>query len=70
MIGSSYQRKTLLNNDIRYEMFGIFGFWLQNPTDKREIICDEKLKSLFEGKDKVGFLEIGKLLTSHFIKTA
>ncbi|OWM83261.1 upstream activation factor subunit spp27 [Punica granatum] len=43
---------------------------LQNPTNKREIFCDEKLKSIFDGKDKVGFLEIGKLLSRHFIKTA
>ncbi|XP_075643675.1 uncharacterized protein LOC142614920 [Castanea sativa] len=42
---------------------------LQNPADKREIYCDEKLKALFDGKDKVGFLEIGKLLFRHFIKT-
>ncbi|KAL0008323.1 hypothetical protein SO802_009825 [Lithocarpus litseifolius] len=42
---------------------------LQNPADKREIYCDEKLKTLFDGKDKVGFLEIGKLLFRHFIKT-
>lgn len=42
---------------------------LQNPADKREIYCDEKLKALFD-KDKVGFLEIGKLLTRHFVKTA
>ncbi|XP_071721294.1 upstream activation factor subunit UAF30-like isoform X2 [Rutidosis leptorrhynchoides] len=25
---------------------------LQNPTNKREIICDEKLKTIFDGKDK------------------
>ncbi|KAK4752368.1 hypothetical protein SAY87_021166 [Trapa incisa] len=43
---------------------------LQNPTNKREIFCDEKLKSIFDGKDKVGFLEIGKLLSPHFIKSA
>ncbi|XP_059459131.1 protein TRI1-like [Corylus avellana] len=42
---------------------------LQNPADKREIFCDEKLKALFSGKDKVGFLEIGKLLSLHFVKT-
>ncbi|CAL5340491.1 unnamed protein product [Camellia sinensis] len=40
-----------------------------NPTNKREICCDERLKTLFEGKDKVGFLEIGKLLSRHFVKT-
>ncbi|WCJ27683.1 SWIB/MDM2 domain superfamily protein [Euphorbia peplus] len=43
---------------------------LQNPADKREIFCDEKLKSIFDGKEKVGFLEIGKLLSQHFVKAA
>ncbi|PWA68162.1 SWIB/MDM2 domain-containing protein [Artemisia annua] len=43
---------------------------LQNPMNKREIICDEKLKTIFEGKDKVGFLEIAKLLAPHFVKTS
>ncbi|KAH7525209.1 upstream activation factor subunit spp27 [Ziziphus jujuba] len=42
---------------------------LQNPADKREINCDEKLKAIFDGKDTVNFLEIGKLLSRHFRKT-
>ncbi|KAE8711600.1 hypothetical protein F3Y22_tig00110283pilonHSYRG00069 [Hibiscus syriacus] len=42
---------------------------LQNPDNKREIFCDEKLKTIFDGKDKIGFLEIGKMLTPHFVKT-
>ncbi|KAB1223408.1 Upstream activation factor subunit spp27 [Morella rubra] len=42
---------------------------LQNPADKRQIYCDEKLKALFDGKDKIGFLEIGKLLACHFVKS-
>nr|XP_043610648.1 upstream activation factor subunit spp27-like [Erigeron canadensis] len=42
---------------------------LQNPTNKKEIICDEKLKTIFDGKDKVGFLEIAKLLAPHFVKS-
>ncbi|KAL4376128.1 hypothetical protein GQ457_02G029700 [Hibiscus cannabinus] len=42
---------------------------LQNPTNKREIFCDEKLKTIFDGKEKVGFLEIGKLLSRHFVKS-
>ncbi|KAI9084333.1 hypothetical protein K1719_033675 [Acacia pycnantha] len=41
---------------------------LQNPVNRREIKCDEKLKSLFEGKENVGFLEVGKLLSRHFQK--
>ncbi|EOY10365.1 SWIB/MDM2 domain - like 10 [Theobroma cacao] len=40
-----------------------------NPSNKREIFCDEKLKAIFYGKEKIGFLEIGKLLTGHFVKT-
>ncbi|KAJ0014476.1 hypothetical protein Pint_20829 [Pistacia integerrima] len=42
----------------------------ENPQNKREIICDAKLKAIFNGKDTVGFLEIGKLLSPHFVKTA
>ncbi|XP_006648278.1 protein TRI1-like [Oryza brachyantha] len=41
---------------------------LQNPANKKEIYCDEKLKSLFAGRDKIGMLEIAKLLSPHFIK--
>ncbi|KAI4356175.1 hypothetical protein L6164_000219 [Bauhinia variegata] len=41
---------------------------LQNPADKKEIECDEKLKTILDGRDKVGFLEIGKLLSIHFRK--
>ncbi|CAI9094990.1 OLC1v1030839C1 [Oldenlandia corymbosa var. corymbosa] len=43
---------------------------LQNPENKREIFCDEKLKMIFEGKDTVGFTEIAKLLSKHFSKSA
>ncbi|XP_055820891.1 protein TRI1-like [Solanum dulcamara] len=43
---------------------------LQNPANKREIHCDDKLKTIFDGKDKVGFLEIARLLTQHFHKAA
>ncbi|KAF3641215.1 putative nudix hydrolase 3-like [Capsicum annuum] len=42
----------------------------KNPANKREIHCDNKLKTIFDGKDKVGFLEIARLLTQHFQKTA
>ncbi|XP_042440963.1 upstream activation factor subunit spp27-like [Zingiber officinale] len=40
---------------------------LQDPDDKRIIVCDEKLQVIF-GKDRVGFLEISGLLNSHFTK--
>ncbi|XP_010509591.1 PREDICTED: upstream activation factor subunit UAF30-like [Camelina sativa] len=42
---------------------------LQNPENKREILCDEKLKTIFSGKDTVGFLEIAKQLSQHFPKS-
>ncbi|KAJ8650623.1 hypothetical protein MRB53_003646 [Persea americana] len=42
---------------------------LQNPANKREINCDAKLKAIFDGRDKVGMLEIARLLSPHFIKT-
>ncbi|KAL0547924.1 hypothetical protein IC582_012363 [Cucumis melo] len=41
---------------------------LQNPDNKREIYCDDKLKAIFEGREKVSFLEIGKMLARHFVK--
>jgi upstream activation factor subunit UAF30 len=44
----------------------VSGLWeyikandLQNPADKREILCDDKLKKIFEGKKKVR-LGLGK----------
>ncbi|KAG9440285.1 hypothetical protein H6P81_020450 [Aristolochia fimbriata] len=39
---------------------------LQDPENKKVIVCDEKLKKLFGGKDRVGFLEISGLLNPHF----
>ncbi|ESQ51073.1 hypothetical protein EUTSA_v10022904mg [Eutrema salsugineum] len=40
---------------------------LQDPQNKREILCDEKLKKIFEGRERVGFLEIAKLIGPHFL---
>ncbi|KAL9307947.1 putative transcription regulator SWI/SNF-BAF60b family [Arabidopsis thaliana] len=42
---------------------------LQNPANKKEIHCDDKLKTIFDGKDKVGITEIMKLLSPHFPKS-
>ncbi|XP_077220618.1 protein TRI1-like [Tasmannia lanceolata] len=41
---------------------------LQDPENKKIIVCDEKLKKIFAGKDRVGFLEISGLLNPHFVK--
>ncbi|XP_071703028.1 uncharacterized protein [Rutidosis leptorrhynchoides] len=40
---------------------------LQDPSDKRRILCDEKLKELFDVETFVGF-SVAKLLATHFIK--
>ena len=37
---------------------------LQNPDNRREILADDKLKSVF-GKDKVTMFEMNKHLTRH-----
>ncbi|KAF8406233.1 hypothetical protein HHK36_008318 [Tetracentron sinense] len=41
---------------------------LQDPENKKIIVCDEKLKNIFGGKERVGFLEIAGLISPHFIK--
>lgn len=38
---------------------------LQNPTNKREILADAKLKAVFGGKDKVDMFEMNKHLANH-----
>ncbi|KAK7252846.1 hypothetical protein RIF29_37086 [Crotalaria pallida] len=46
----------------------IKGNNLQDPSDKRQILCDEKLKELFDVDTFNGFT-VTKLLAPHFIKT-
>ncbi|XP_021273830.1 upstream activation factor subunit spp27-like isoform X2 [Herrania umbratica] len=41
---------------------------LQDPSDKRKVICDEKLKELFDVETFTGFT-VSKLLAAHFLKT-
>ncbi|MQL94650.1 hypothetical protein Taro_027306, partial [Colocasia esculenta] len=41
---------------------------LQDPEDKKVIVCDEKLKNIFDGRERVGFLEISRLINPHFMK--
>ncbi|KAJ4716184.1 upstream activation factor subunit spp27-like [Melia azedarach] len=40
---------------------------LQDPENKKIIVCDEKLKKIFGGRDQVGFLEIAGLISPHFL---
>ena len=38
---------------------------LQNPTNKRNILADAKLKSIFGGKGEVTMFEMTKLVSGH-----
>ncbi|RAL49412.1 unnamed protein product [Cuscuta campestris] len=40
---------------------------LQDPTNKKIVVCDEKLKKIFGGRDRVGFLEIAGLIAPHLL---
>jgi len=38
---------------------------LQNPSNKRNIIADDKLKEIFGGKKEVTMFEMTKLVSAH-----
>ena len=38
---------------------------LQNPSNKRNILADDKLKAIFGGKSEVTMFEMTKLINSH-----
>ncbi|MGH6986250.1 MAG: SWIB/MDM2 domain-containing protein [Caulobacteraceae bacterium] len=38
---------------------------LQNPSNKREILADAKLRPVFGGKDKVSMFEMNKHIAKH-----
>lgn len=46
----------------------IKGKNLQNPDDKREIICDDKLKSIMGGKDRVTMFTMNRYITDHLVE--
>lgn len=39
---------------------------LQNPDNRREIICDDRMKPVFG--DRIGMFETSKVLSRHFVK--
>jgi len=41
---------------------------LQNPDDKREIICDAHLKAVMGGKDRVTMFTMNKFITPHLLE--
>ena len=38
---------------------------LQDPTNKRNIVADDKLKAVFDGKGVVNMFEMTKLVSKH-----
>ncbi|HYP26474.1 MAG TPA: SWIB/MDM2 domain-containing protein [Blastocatellia bacterium] len=38
---------------------------LQDPSDKRQIRADDKLRKIFDGKDQVSMFELTKLVSQH-----
>ncbi len=38
---------------------------LQNPSNKRNILADDKLKKVFGGKSEVSMFEMTKLVSAH-----
>lgn len=38
---------------------------LQDPKNKRDILADDKLKAVFDGKAKVNMFEMTKLVSKH-----
>jgi upstream activation factor subunit UAF30 len=38
---------------------------LQNPSNKRNILADDKLKTVFGGKSEVTMFEMTKLVSAH-----
>ncbi|RVX23576.1 hypothetical protein CK203_000283 [Vitis vinifera] len=52
----------------REDFLTFLCLFLKDPSDKRRIICDEKLKELFDVDSFNGFT-VPKLLSAHFIKT-
>lgn len=43
---------------------------LQNPNDKREILCDDKMKKVMGGQKKVTMFSMNKFITPHLIEKA
>lgn len=46
----------------------IKGNNLQNPENKRNIIADDKLRPIFDGKAEVNMFEMTKLVSGHIKK--
>jgi chromatin remodeling complex protein RSC6 len=46
----------------------VFGSAAQNPNDKREILCDDKLAAIMGGQNKVTMFNMNRFITQHLIE--
>lgn len=71
----SKELSDLLGTDILPRPQVVKGIWahikkhdLQNPNDKREILCDKKLKKVMGGEDKVTMFSMNRYITDHLLE--
>jgi chromatin remodeling complex protein RSC6 len=41
---------------------------IQNPDDKRQILCDDKLKAVMGGSDSVTMFNMNRFITKHLLE--
>ena len=65
----------VVKTDVLQRTQVVQGIWkyikehdLQNPDDKREIFCDEKLKKVMGGKSKVTMFNMNTHITDHLLE--
>lgn len=61
-----YSPILFLPSDISNFSTNFLALILQDPNDKNVVICDDKLKSVLLGKDRVHLAEIPSLIKLHF----
>ena len=71
----SEELSDLVGTDILPRPQVVKGIWahikkhdLQNPNDKREILCDAKLKKVMGGNDKVTMFSMNRYVTDHLLE--
>jgi hypothetical protein len=55
-------------SDYRSNQFLVCCCIRQNPTDKREIVCDDKLKEIMGGNERVTMFNRNRYITPHLVE--
>jgi len=71
----SIELSEVVGTDILPRPQVVKGIWiyikkhnLQDPTDKRNILCDDKLKAVMGGNDKVTMFTMNTFVTDHLVE--